>query len=291
LWSAEPGFFDAGEVKLLEELAGDIAFAVRHLEIAAGLQQALDALRKSEAGLERRVEERTAELKAANQELEAFSYSVSHDLRAPLRHIAGFADMLNEESAAKLDDEGRRHLGIIIESVNQMGQLIDDLLLFSRMGRVEMRQEAVSMGALAQQVAKSLGDQEKGRRVEWDLGELPNVRGDAALLRQVWVNLLSNALKYTRQRDPARIEVRFDAAAGEFVVRDNGAGFDMRYATKLFGVFQRLHRAEEFEGTGIGLANVKRIITRHGGRIGAQGKPGEGAEFRFTLPLHTEEAA
>jgi PAS domain S-box-containing protein len=302
LYAGEAGFFDWEEVKLLEELAGDISFAVHHLELnsrvkqrSAELNKALEDLRRSEAGLERRVEERTAELKAANNELEAFSYSVSHDLRAPLRHIAGFADMLQEESGAKLDADSRRYLGVIVDSVNQMGRLIDDLLLFSRMGRVEMRQETVAMAPLAAGVVKALDEQtreqEPGRRIEWDVGPLPEVRGDPSLLRQVWVNLLSNAVKYSRQRDPAKIGVHYDTAAGEFVVRDNGAGFDMRYAEKLFGVFQRLHRAEEFEGTGIGLANVKRIITRHGGQIRAQGKAGEGAEFRFTLPLHNGEPA
>jgi signal transduction histidine kinase len=236
---------------------------------------------------------RTAELEAANHELEAFSYSVSHDLRSPLRHIAGFSEMLAEECGSVLNVAGRRHLGVISDSVKQMGQLIDDLLLFSQMGRVEMRQTRVSMAALVKQVSQELAADADGRNIEWDIQSLPDVRGDLSMLKQVWANLLSNAIKYTRPCELAKIEIgsRRENGELEFHVRDNGAGFDMKYAEKLFGVFQRLHRAEEFEGTGVGLANVRRIVARHGGRTWAQAKVGEGAIFYFTLPAPKGDGA
>jgi PAS domain S-box-containing protein len=229
---------------------------------------------------------RTAELEAVNHELEAFSYSVSHDLRAPLRHIDGFAELMAEECGPVLNVDGRRYLGVISESVKQMGKLIDDLLMFSRMGRVEMRQTRVSMAALVKQVLQELAGDIDGRNIEWEIRSLPDVRGDFSMLKQVWANLLSNSIKYTRLRDLAKIEIGCSKKNGEleFHVQDNGAGFDMKYAEKLFGVFQRLHRAEEFEGTGVGLANVSRIVARHGGRTWAQAKVDEGAIFYFTLP-------
>jgi PAS domain S-box-containing protein len=229
---------------------------------------------------------RTAELEASNKELEAFSYSVSHDLRAPLRHIDGFAEMMAEECASVLNADGRRYLGIISESVKQMGKLIDDLLAFSRMGRVGMHQTRVSMAELVKQVLQELAGEADGRNIEWNIHPLSDVRGDFSMLKQVWVNLLSNSIKYTRRCGLAKIDIGCSRKNGEleFSVQDNGAGFDMKYAGKLFGVFQRLHRAEEFEGTGVGLANVSRIVARHGGRIWAQAKVDEGAIFYFTLP-------
>jgi PAS domain S-box-containing protein len=229
---------------------------------------------------------RTAELETANKELEAFSYSVSHDLRAPLRHIDGFSELLVEECGTTLNDSGRRYIGVISESVKQMGKLIDDLLVFSKMGRVEMRQTQVGMDDLVKEVVRELAGETNGREIEWEIHPLPDARGDRSMLKQVWVNLLSNSVKYTRPRDVAKIDIGYNKKNGEleFYVRDNGAGFDMKYAEKLFGVFQRLHRAEEFEGTGVGLANVSRIVARHGGRIWAQAKVDEGAIFYFTLP-------
>jgi signal transduction histidine kinase len=229
---------------------------------------------------------RSGELEAANRELEAFSYSVSHDLRAPLRHMAGFTDMLREDYADKLDNEGRRFLKVIADGASRMGQLIDDLLGFSRMGRVEMHQTRFASAELVKEVREQLEPDLRERAIEWSVGALPEVRGDRALLKQVWVNLLSNAVKYTRGRAPARIAVSARRENGEhvFCVRDNGAGFEMEYAAKLFGVFQRLHRQDEFEGTGVGLANVRRIVTRHGGRTWAEAKKGEGALFCFSLP-------
>lgn len=225
-------------------------------------------------------------LEATNRELEAFSYSVSHDLRAPLRHVDGFADMLKEDHSSGLNESARHYIDVIRDSAKQMGRLIDDLLLFSRMGRVELRQEPVSMAELVEDARSDAQRDAGGREIEWRIEILPSVRGDRAMLKQVWINLLSNAVKYSRERKPARIEVgsKIDGTVIEFCVRDNGAGFDMKYAGNLFGVFQRLHHHEEFEGTGIGLANVRRIVARHGGRTWADGKPGQGASFYFTLP-------
>ncbi len=225
-------------------------------------------------------------LESVNQELESFSYSVSHDLRAPLRHIDGYIRMLVDDSASALSAEARRHLDVIVDASRQMGELIDDLLEFSRMGRTEMHQASVDLDALVQESIRSLETAAAGRHIEWKLAPLPAVTGDPPMLRQVFANLLGNAVKYTRPRDPALIEIgRAGVEDGRVIlfVRDNGVGFDMKYADKLFGVFQRLHRADEFEGTGIGLANVRRIIARHGGRVWAESKPDEGATFYFSL--------
>jgi PAS domain S-box-containing protein len=229
---------------------------------------------------------KTGELEAVNQELEAFSYSVSHDLRAPLRHVHGFSDMLREECGAGLGESGQRYLRVISDSVKRMGMLIDDLLVFSKTGRVEMRSTQVSMDEVVSEVLRDLAGEVDGRKIEWEIQSLPDVQGDRSLLKQVWMNLLSNAVKYTRPRDLARIGIGCGRknAEWEFYVRDNGTGFDMQYAHKLFGVFQRLHRTEEFEGTGVGLANVRRIVARHGGRTWAEAKPDHGAVFYFTLP-------
>jgi len=243
-------------------------------------------IRQLNTELEQRVAQRTAQLEASNKELEAFSYSVSHDLRAPLRHIDGFVKLLDKQSNGHLDERGRRYLNIIADSAQRMGALIDDLLVFSRMGRTELRRTVVEPAALIDEVINSLQTELQGHRVVWKVGPLPRVEADPAMLRQVWVNLISNAVKYSRPRDPAEIEIGCHPQDGEFVfyVRDNGVGFDMQYAHKLFGVFQRLHRAEEFEGTGIGLANVQRIIYRHGGRVWAESTLNHGATFSFSLP-------
>ena len=243
-------------------------------------------IRELNAGLERKVEERTALLEETNKELEAFSYSVSHDLRAPLRHINGFLDLLKTRNFEQLDDRGRHYIRSVMEASIQMGALIDELLSFSRNGRMEMKPDTFGMNRVVNDALQTLASEMAGRRIEWKIANLPDVYGDYVMLRQVWVNLLGNAIKYTRRRELAEIEVGLSDTRNEhiFFVRDNGAGFDMRYAQKLFGVFQRLHSASEFEGTGIGLASVRQTVIRHRGRTWAEGEIDKGAVFYFSLP-------
>lgn len=249
-------------------------------------KQAEEELRQHRNNLEELVAHRTAELEVANRELEAFSYSVSHDLKAPLRAVDGFARILDEDYASRLDDEGRRLLNVIRNSARDMGQLITDLLSFSRMGRTELAMSSLDMEDLVRNVWDKLSVLREGRDITLDIGRLPVAHGDLATIREVLVNLLSNAVKFTRTREHAIVNVSGREENGEtvYTVRDNGVGFDMVYEDRLFNVFQRLHSVEDFEGTGIGLALVKRIVLRHGGRVRAESKPGEGAAFSFSLP-------
>jgi len=276
-FGGKPGSVAPEHLNIAQEVASQLAIAVAQARL-------LERVKGHAAELESRVEERTAELKEANKDLESFSYSVSHDLRAPLRAVDGYAQMLEEDYGERLDDEGKRLLATVRGRAAQMGRLIDDLLAFSRLGRKPMAVGDVDMKTLAREVIEELrSEYPKG---EVALAELQPTRGDRALLKQVWSNLIGNAFKYSAKTPQPRIEIGCGAEAGEttYWVRDNGAGFDMRYAAKLFAVFQRLHREDEFPGTGVGLAIVQRILARHGGRAWAQGKPGEGACFHFALP-------
>lgn len=249
-------------------------------------------LQKAHDELEQRVIERTAQLEVANQELEAFSYSVSHDLRAPLRAVNGFARILLEDYAADLEGEAQEYLQLVRDNAQHMGQLIDGLLTFSRLSRQPLSKQPVALADLVRQVFSGLRPAQEGRHIDLKIGALPVCQSDPVLLQQVFANLLANALKFTQQREVAVIEVGCQEDKGEpvYFVKDNGAGFNMAYADKLFGVFQRLHRAEEYEGTGVGLAIVQRIIHRHGGRIWAEAAVNHGATFYFTLGGETAHA-
>jgi signal transduction histidine kinase len=269
--------FAPEQVAIAQEVATQLGIALVQARL-------LEGARRHSEELETRVQARTAALEAANQELAAFSYSVSHDLRAPLRAVDGYARMLQEDFAERLGKEGARQLGVVRGEARRMGQLIDDLLAFSRAGRQALRAARIDMAALARDVASELAPEFPQAEVQ--VGELPPAAADPALLRQVWLNLIGNALKYSARHPAPRVEIggRADGAQAEYWVQDNGAGFDERYAHKLFGVFQRLHGAHDFPGTGVGLAIVQRVVARHGGRVWAAGKPGAGARFSFALP-------
>jgi signal transduction histidine kinase len=243
------------------------------------------------AELEQHVASRTAQLEAANKDLEGFSYSVSHDLRAPIRAIGGFATLLGEDHDAELGEEAKRKLGIIRAEAARMGRLIDDLLAFSRLGRKAIEPAELDMVQMARSVYDRLNHSEATGKVELRLGSMPPARGDRNLFEQVWMNLIANAIKFSSKRDVPVIEIGGISSEAEnvYFVRDNGAGFDSRYQAKLFGVFQRLHREDDFPGTGVGLALVHRIVTRHGGRVWADGKPDQGATFHFSVPKEASD--
>jgi len=273
------------------------SFAGARRRIEDDLSRARDRLqveveqRKQREGeirkLNQKLANRAAELESSNKELESFAYSVSHDLRAPLRHVVGFSELLQKQAASLLDDKSQRYIKTILDSAKKMGKLIDDLLSFSRIGRAETKKSLVNLEQLVKDVVSEIEQETRGREIAWKIDALPVCYGDRSMLMLVLANLVSNAVKFTRMRTRAEIEI--GCADGdnddlEVFVRDNGAGFDMQYANKLFGVFQRLHRADEFEGTGIGLATVQRIIHRHGGKVRAEGAVDQGATFYFSLP-------
>jgi signal transduction histidine kinase len=279
------------------------SFSAVRRRIEDSLRQAYDDLRVEVEQRKRREDEirelneelrkRAAELEATNKELESFAYSVSHDLRAPLRHMVGYSELLQRQASSALDEKSQRFIRTILDSAKRMGNLIDDLLAFSRIGRAETRKTAVDLEQLVKEVVAEIGQETKSRDVAWKIGALPVCYGDRSMLRLVAVNLVSNAVKFTRMRRLAEIEIGCvdrDKKEVEVFVRDNGAGFDMQYANKLFGVFQRLHLPEQFEGTGIGLATVQRIIHRHGGKVRGEGAVDQGATFYFSLPK-TQDAS
>jgi signal transduction histidine kinase len=248
-----------------------------------------DEIRK----LNQELGKRAVELEATNKELESFAYSVSHDLRAPLRHVVGYSELLQRQASSLLDEKCQRFLRTILDSAKRMGNLIDDLLAFSRIGRAETRTTKVDLEQLVEEVVAEIGQDTKGRDIAWKIGALPVCYGDRSMLRMVVVNLVSNAVKFTRMRRPAEIEIGCvdrNKKEVEMFVRDNGAGFDMQYVNKLFGVFERLHLPEQFEGTGIGLATVQRIIHRHGGKVRGEGAVDQGATFYFSLPKAQDAA-
>ena len=268
---------------LVIQTIGGLTSILLLVTVFAGLLQQILRANRAEQDIQRS----NAQLKDANNEMRSFSYSVAHDLRAPLRAINGFARVIVEDHEANLPEEGRRALGRIISNASTMGQIIDDLLSLSKISYQPLRSAKVEMNELVRGAYHELAEAQPGRVIDCEIGNLPPAAGDPNLLRQVWINLIGNALKFTREQKRASIEIGGNMAGPEFAtyfIRDNGAGFDMQYAGKLFGAFQRLHRPTEFEGTGIGLALVQRIIHRHGGTIWAEGQLGAGARFAFTLP-------
>ncbi len=286
VYSGNTYFFNDEEIQLLTSLSEDVSFAIDSITNEKKRVAAEEELRIINEELEQKIAARTADLQAANKELEAFSYSVSHDLRAPLRHMSGFVKLLQERMGDSPDAGTRDYIETIFEASTKMSMLIDDLLNFSHLGRAPMKKRKINLNTLVGEVVREIQEELKERKIRWEIAELPDVLGDKSLLRLVIVNLVSNAVKFTSTRPQAEIKIGCKDEADKFTcsINDNGVGFNMKYVDKLFGVFQRLHSQKEFEGTGIGLANVQRIIARHGGRVWAESAEGQGAAFYFTLP-------
>lgn len=279
-----------------EKLLKSIIYSYERSRLYTELKTQIEARKLAEkeilklnSELEQRILDRTAQLEIVNLELEAFSHSVSHDLRAPLRHINGFAEILKEEFYAQLPEKAKNYLDTISDSAKKMNKLIDDLLSLSRTNRIELKKSTLKMNQVLDDALSEVRHLIENRKVDFNISSLPEVNGDYNLLRMVWVNLLDNAIKYTKTRKEAIIQIDYKKEDKEliFCIRDNGVGFDMRYAQKLFGVFQRLHSTDEFEGIGIGLSNVRRIISRHSGRTWAEAEVNKGAAFYFSLPIET----
>lgn len=294
LQSYTPNTYNKDSLALLVGASHPIAIALENARLYEALQQELAERKRAEeqalslsAEMEQRVQQRTSELEAMNHELESFTYSVSHDLRAPVRGISGLSHILVQDFAEILPEEARSYLTRIEASARQMGNLIDDLLAFSRLGRQSIHHSVVDTDSLVRDVAERLVDESSNKHILLEIGDLPRVYGDPGLLRQVFINLISNAIKFSRKREQPHIEINWHQQGNEciFYIRDNGAGFDMAYAGNLFGVFKRLHHVDEFEGTGVGLAIVQRILQKHGGRIWAEAAVDQGATFYFTLNL------
>jgi PAS domain S-box-containing protein len=285
-----------GEVIYVEIISQHVEFnnrTARHVMVTdiSARKHAEEEIIKLNLDLEKRIIERTSQLEATNRELESFSYSVSHDLRAPLRHISGFANTLVNEYYEQLPEKARQYLSTITDSVERMGILIDDILSFSKTLRVELTKSQLKMNQVVEDALAQIIPSVADRKIEWEILSMPEVSCDYNLMRLVWINLIDNAVKYTRTREKAFIKIGFEEREKEilFHIRDNGVGFDMQYSQKLFGVFQRLHSGTQFEGTGIGLANAQKIILRHGGKIWAEAETEKGAIFYFTIPKEREE--
>ncbi|MES2307637.1 MAG: ATP-binding protein [Verrucomicrobiota bacterium] len=284
IWNVwHPTYWVSGIIKAITAMASvPTAILLVYLIPKALALPSPEALKK----INKELELKTSQLTVANKELEAFSYSVSHDLRAPLRHIMGYINLLKEDTESLLNPSARHDLEAISHATQQMTSLIENLLAFSQVGNSGINKSLTSMNALIQETLDLLAPSFNGRQIEWKIESLPTLSVDQTLFRQVWVNLISNAVKYTKNKEKTLIQIgaREKEHVWEFYIQDNGVGFDMKYVEKLFGVFQRLHGIEEFEGTGIGLANVQRIVMRHGGKTWAEGNPNQGAVFYFTLP-------